>query len=289
MKKFLLVLFLFSSAAIFAQDVIIDLDENGDVIIFNTRDNKQPLIELIYSSLQINHEDFINSDQINQDGELQLRLGYTVSTDTKIRKIYEEYFFFGYSSPSMSLASADGQNSFDIWKGGSVSRISYAINLSNNAVFVPYYAGGVFFYSMSHSYEGGTPAYVNPVNANIIDRSVDERLHFGNTLESGFKIKFNNSFAVNAGYSGYVYYPRFMTWKFLGSLITYQIGLTLLDNFNRRVIKRSNVAGVLIDVVLKSAYNFMYYYFQKGDMNWPVSSEKPFTQEGITVGLSFNF
>ncbi len=292
MRKLLTVLFvLFASASFFAQDVIIDLDENGDVILFNVRENKKPLIELTYSFMQLDHEDFVNPSAIKQDGDFQLRLGYTATRDTKIRKIYEEYVFFGYSSPSMNLGGENtGTHSFEIWKGGSVSRIGYAISLSKSVDFIPYYAGGIFLYSMSHNYEGAVLAYYHgEPNNTIIGRTADEKIHFGNTLESGVRLKFNDKLSVFGGYTGYVYYPRFMTWKFLGSLITYQIGLTLLDNFNRRIIRNSSVAGVIIDVILKSAYNYMFYYFQKGDMNWPVSTETPFTQEGFTAGFSINF
>jgi len=288
MKKLIIAALFFLTTPFFAQDVIIDLDENGDVIIFNARDNKQPLIELSYSAVQLNHEDFSNNDLIKQDGDLQLHLGYTVATDTKIRKIYEEYLFLGYSSSSMSLSSSDGIYSFDVWKVGSNSRISYAIPISSSVDFVPYYAGGMYFYSMGNSSESVAPIAGSP-DETIINRTADKKVHFGNTFESGVRFKFNNSISVYGGYSAYVFYPRFMTWKSLGSVIIYQVGLTLLDNFNRRIIKRSNVAGVLVDVILKSAYNYMIYYFQKGDMNWPISTETPFTQEGFTVGFSFNF
>ncbi len=291
MKNLLLIFLFLANVSLFAQDIIIDIDDDGNVSVFNERNDLRPLIEVVYSSSNLKQKDFVPSDDIATNGAAQLRLGYAVVTDSKIKKMYEDYIFIGFSSPSMAIGGSGSSHSFEIWKGGSISRISYALPLSNNVDFIPYYAGGLFLYSMSYTYEGAVPMYYteNRPNETIINRSADKKIHFGNTYESGMKIKFNNSFSVFGGYSAYVYYPRFMTWKFFGSILTYQIGLTLLDNFNRRIINNSTVAGVLIDVILKSAYNYMFYHFQKGDMNWPVVTETPFTQEGISAGISFNF
>ncbi len=290
MKKITVILFLMLSVSIFAQDVIIDLDEEGDINLFGIRANKKPLVELSYSINSLNQEDFVGS--IKKNGELQLRLGYSVSTNTKSKKVYEEYFFFGFSNSNMNLGSSDGFYEFNFYKIGSLSRISYALPLSRNVNILPYYAGGLFFYEMSDETNYVSPTYNTQgtsVDETIIKRTADEKFHFGNTFESGLRLKFNDSFSVFGSYGAYVYYPRFMTWKFLGSMITYQIGFTLLDNFDKIIIQKSPVLGAITDVILKSAYNYVFYYFQKGDMNWPISTETPFTDEGITFGFSINF
>ncbi len=283
----ILIIFLFS-INLFAQDVIVDLDDNGDIILFNSRVNKQPLIELAYSFPKITHQDFQNTNLIKNIGDFQLRLGYTYTSDSKIRKIYEEYLLVGYSSPSFALSPNGAYQSFETWKVGSISRVSYALSLSSNVDFVPYYSGGLFFYSMSFK-DGGTHLFNSSNDKTIISRTADGKVHFGNMFESGIRFKLNNSFSLFGGYSGNMFYPRFMTWKFLGSLVTYQIGLTLIENFDSYILRRSNVAGAIVDVILKSAYNYMFFYFQKGDMNWPVNTETPFVHEGPVVGVSFNF
>ena len=290
MKKAITILVLLLSVSVFAQDVIIDLDDDGDIHIFGPRANRKPLVELSYSINALNQKDFVGT--IKKNGEFQLRLGYTVNTDSKSRKIYEEYFFFGYSNSGMNLGSNDGNYEFNLYKIGSLSRVSYAIPISGKMDFLPFYAGGLFMYEMSDKTNYAAPAfYVQGTNDNetIIKRTADEKFHLGNTFESGVRLRFNEAFTVFGSYGAYAYYPRFMTWKFLGSIITYQIGFTLLDNFDKIIIRKSPVLGAITDVILKSAYNYVFYYFQRGDMNWPISTETPFTDEGFSFGFSINF
>lgn len=290
MKKVTVILILLLSVSVLAQDVIIDLNDDGDIVIFGARANRKPLVELSYSINSLNQEDFVGT--IKKNGEIQLHLGYTVNTDTKSKKIYEEYFFFGYSNSNMNLGSNDGYYEFSLYKIGSLSRIGYAIPISGKIDFLPFYAGGLYLYDMSDKSNYVRPAYYTQGtndNETIIKRTADEKFHLGNAFESGVRLRFNETFTVFGSYGAYVYYPRFMTWKFLGSIITYQIGFTLLDNFDKIIIRRSPVLGAITDVILKSAYNFVFYYFQKEDMNWPFATETPFTSEGVTLGFSINF
>jgi hypothetical protein len=272
---------------LFAQDVIIDLNDDGEVVLTKESFSKFPFIELSYATAEFSNENF--NYTIAKNGETQIKLGNSYLINKKNHKVIDKYFFLGYSSKSQYYKNGNyGFAALENWKGGIGNRVNYELMFSDNIGIAPYYSAGLFLYNMTAS-TSPVLSYYGSADEKILNRTADNKTHFGTFWDSGANLKLGNHFSLSAGYSGYVYYPRFLTIKFLGSFIAYQIGLSALDNFNKQIINRSKVVGAVVDVVLKSAYNYMFYHFQKGSVNWPFNSEAPFVQEGLAIGLSFKF
>ncbi len=254
---------------------------------------RHPVIEMRVSNARFNLENLPAPVEFNYSGTIQINLGYrTFEKKHPAGKYFEKYISLAYSSNKFVNNSEAGFLPIDteVWRLAAVNEVGYHHRLGVIGI-TPYYSSGYFLYNFDYSISTVCPAVYDGacISGNEkLDRFTGT-VHFGKNFEQGIKIGLGEKLSLDAGYTEQLFLPRFMTWKFFGSEILYGFSRVALDKFTRSIIQDSPALGSVIDVALVSGLNYLVYYFQKQNMNWPFRTEAPITSEGIKVGFSLIF
>ncbi len=252
---------------------------------------KHPVVELRVSNAAFDFDNLTPPLLFNYTGTVQLNLGFrTFNKKHPAGKYFEKYLAFAYSSDAFINKEITGiPISAEVWQVKAVNEIGYHHRLGMLGL-TPYYSSGYFLYNFNYVISTVLPAeYVGVVIPfEQLDRFLG-KVHFGKTFEQGIKIGLGEKLSVDVGYTEQLFFPRFMTWRFFGSEILYGFSRVALDKFTRSIVQVSPILGSVIDVALVSGMNYLVYYFQKKNMNWPFNSETPITNEGVKIGFSLIF
>ncbi len=286
--SFLFVLFFFTcSVGLFAQKIEVEKDST-----FINRFQRHSIVSVNFSNEQFGFNDFISPFKFSKSGSVELGLGYkNFSINHPAEKYFIKYISLKYSSNKLINQSSEGLSvSLELWRLAAVSETGYRYNFRLLNIS-PYVSSGYFLYNFNYNFSTVCPAeYGMACLASDPQMSrFSDGTHFGKNFEEGIRFGLSDKLSINLGYSESLYYPRFMTWHFLGSEILYGIARVALDKFNRNIIQDSPTIGGFVDVVLVSGLNYLVYHFQKDDMNWPIKSETPIFADGFRAGFRLTF
>jgi hypothetical protein len=254
--------------------------------------DSRPLIEVQYGSGEPKHENFNN--EFNDVGLIELKLG-----NSSIDYYYHDIIELNASYLTVSQLSHDLKDSEKnaLKVNSKLLRIGIGIRsgygYGNDAFTVlPYYSQNFMIAKMSGTNLPDIRTFISDENYEIDNEILgryNDAFRYAFSNEGGLKLELSKFIALNGGYEYMVVYPRFMTWKLLGSMAVEMSVLSALDNFVDEIIDRSPLAGPIVNFVLKNAYSYAFYTLRKEDMNWPFDSETPLTYETFKVGFSFTF
>ena len=114
-------------------------------------------------------------------------------------------------------------------------------------------------------------------------------LRFGQSFESGIKIKLPGPLNVIGAYEKSVVYPRHLFWKWTVSQLIESIGTEAADQFAHAVMRSSPYAGPIVNFVIKTGILLGMYELRKNNMNWPFTTSPPLVTDSWKIGLSLEF
>ncbi len=256
--------------------------------------DRHPFMEVNYGFSDVKHKKF--SGDFLQLGFGELKLGYS-SHDTYFENYLLEFDdnYFVVSNFSKELASEEDalKNEVGIWRFGIGNRDGYGYRFGDMFAILPYHENSMMMTRIKASdYDslGVLAQYDDIANENykILERYHDG-FRFGTTSAAGLKLQFAGTFSINASYEGSVVFPRYMVWLHMGSAVIEMAGHQMIDYFVDEVIDSSPAAGPVVNFLLKNAYSFAFYSLKKENMNWPFSTETPFTFETAKIGFNIRF
>ncbi|GJQ62143.1 MAG: hypothetical protein SCALA702_11960 [Melioribacteraceae bacterium] len=276
-----------------AQQLVNGWDRDwDDYDMFEWSSDSNPFIEVNYGIVNPKHNIF--STDFQKLGAGEVKLGFSsrdVYFENYITEFDEKFFFV--SNLSKDFANEDLVTDIEMkaWRFGMGTREGYGYRFGRTFAILPYHQGAISWTRLNYV----QPNIINtlaPVltqeDNDILDRYEDS-FRFGTIAEGGIMLEFGSMVSVNAAYEASVIFPRFMTWKYLGSLVIEGAGVAFIDYFVDEVIDSSPAAGPIVNFVLRNAFSLAMHSLKRDEMNWPFSTETPMTFETVKVGMSFRF
>lgn len=262
-----------------------------DYDMFNWSSDSNPFIEVNYGIVNLKHRDF--STDFQKLGVGEVKLGFSsrdVYFENYITEFDEKFFFVSNISRDFSNEDLVTDVEMKAWRFGMGTREGYGYRFGRTFAILPYHQSA-FAWTRLNYVQPNINTFI-PVlsdnDNNILDR-YENNFRFGTIAEGGLMLEFGSLVSVNAAYEASVIFPRFMTWKYFGSLAIEGAGIAFIDYFVDEVMDSSPAAGPIVNFVLRNAFSLAMHSLKKEQMNWPFSTETPMTFETVKVGMSFRF
>ncbi len=248
----------------------------------------KPSVELTYGVSQVR----LNTSPVSlsNTGMFELRLGFTRQYEAKsygkdIVNYSNNFLFLSNASVDFTGKPEDSLSvDNSLWRFGFGNKEGYGIKAGGNFVITPYNAGS---FAWSEFKYDNNPGIADSLYGTLND--FNDAFRFGSTWEAGINFQIVKGFSITPMYEISHVYPRHLFGKqAMSSLIEFS-GLVLIDAFTKKILKNAPVAGVLMNFVLKNAYEFGFYQLRKDQMNWPFTSTAPLRYNTFKVGMNFVF
>lgn len=253
---------------------------------FNGEDG-HPFMEFSYGVSEYKHKSF--SSDFAKTGTAEIKLGYRMieDLDDNIISLQDNYLFFSDNTVDLKDKDADGLKS-ELLSFGFGFRDAYGYRFGMVDV-IPYSGAAISWNRLNmKDYPDTLLSPSSIVDSKILDR-YNHSIRFGQKVEGGISVSFNEFISVNAGYEATVLFPRYLTWKHLGSTAIELVGLGIVDEFVNEVADASPIAAPVVNFILKNAVTYGFYIWQRDKMNAPFNTERPLTYETVKFGLTFTF
>lgn len=270
-----------------------DIDEEWDwdwewedVDEFIGWEEKKPSISLHYGFSEVSRKDI--EAAFADNSLIELKLGYTTSKEIVYADLVNEhryrYLFITRNSTKIAGNSgADSNIESDNWRFGFARSSGYGYVIGDTEAIVPYFTWSLDWTRMDFTYDS-----LSANDKRVVDL-YDGTFRFGNSNETGLRIKAIPLISFEAGYERSIVFERHLFFKwFTGSLIE----LTahgLLDVFINEIMKSSPAAGPVVFLILKSALGYGLYELRQNNMNWPFSTAPPLIFDNFKFGITFTF
>jgi hypothetical protein len=260
-------------------------EEIGSTFGLDLEELSSLMIEIDYGSAVYKQKKF--SSDFNRTGIFEVKLGFTSVEEyykKPILEFHDKFLFVSFLSEDLkSNDDKNGKPLLETWRFGFANRNGYGY--SAGAVSILPYHQDSFIWSLV------SVEQINQISNSdkeILNRYADT-FRFGSQAEGGVRIAFSKFISLNFGYEATVIYPRHLFWKWTGSTVIKNIGLSALSFFTDEIIESTPEAGPIVNFVLQNAFAYGFYSLQRNKMNWPFSSETPLTVESLKIGMSFTF
>lgn len=249
---------------------------------------KHPVIELSYGITKTNLDGF--SGKFENVSLADVKLGFSNEKQTRraagLTKYVFAYFDFGNVSSDLdSREKTAGNLKSSSWRFGFGRKEGYPIYLGGQFSILPYTSSTMTWTRLDMK--------SLPDSSNLVDMNrlllYDKSFRFGHAWDGGLNINFTKNFAVNAGYERSNTYQRYLFWKQTGSMIVEEVGVGLIDEFVKSVLRREPVAGSIVNFLLKNAYYFGVYQLRSKEMNWPFGGEAALNFDSFKFGFTVTF
>ena len=282
MKKIILIaISLFISSHLSAQNYTDHKDHYKSFTLFD-----KPSIELTYGTSDI----YLNntSNNLANAGMIELKLGFTTKRKSYFGKNitgYENrYVFLGNASDKNNpKATGSGEINNDLWRFGFGTKDAYGLKFGSMEIMP--YSSNSFAWS-KFTYDNGT--ILTESDKDKYD-NFNDAFRFGSSTEGGINLQLTPGFSIQPQFESSIIFPRHLFGKQLMSSVIEMSGYYLIDNFTRKIMKNTPVAGTFVNFILKNAYDFGYYQLRKDKMNWPFNSAAPMRYYTYKIGLAFTF
>lgn len=224
------------------------------------------------------------SQNFRQLGDLEIQLGYTRS----IRK-FRSYLAFsndrylGFSLNNKNLYKSSALKPIELSNYQiSIGRLeNYGYRLKN--IFVSFGTGKEFNWTKT-AFDKTTIG----IDTIILDFYKDA-IRFGEAYNSDFSFQIFDFLSLNANYKYGLIFPRHLFWKHLGSFVIEEVARNLLDDYLEKVFEMRPAAGPIVNFVLKTSLNYLFYELKKEKMNWPFKTVQPLSYDIYSFGVKFTF
>lgn len=252
-------------------------------------DLKRPTIELEYGM----NEAFYNKDafgtEFNPNNRITGKIGFADYGETVAGSGLLKYSFnslFGAQSLGDIDAIGDNQTlNSRILSFGTHTSNGYGYIVSDNFQIILTHGTGLSWNSIDFSSQEGI---VDSAQMGTLD-IVSDGIRFGETFESGIKIRLVENIGISASYSENLIMPRFLFWHWsLGKLIE---GTTqgIASYFVDRVKTTSPTLVPILYFVVKNGISYGFHRLRENNMNWPSNTAAPLFQRNFNIGVNFIF
>ncbi len=245
-----------------------------------------PTISIDYGLSDLNQNGLNGS--FTKPNLLEARLGYTklrLSEHSNDLINYNfSYLLVSDISTKLTSNSTSG-NSYksDLWRAGFGWASGYGYKINDSFNIIPYYDYAVDWAQMNMN---NTPTDLN-------DKSITDlynnSIRFGTSTEAGIKISITPNIQIGAGYERSIIFPRYIFWKWVGSVVVEAAGQEAVNNFVEHIMNVSPLSVPVVNFVLKNAVSYAIYELRKDKMNWPFDSAAPLTYDQLRVGITIVF
>lgn len=252
-------------------------------------DLDRPTIELEYGM----NEAFFNKDaygsDFNPNNRLMGKIGFANYGETVAGSGLLKYSFNSiFGSQSLGDIDEIGKDSTlnsRILSFGLHSAKGYGYTINENFQIILTHGTGLSWNSLEFSNPSGIVDSNQASTLNIIG----DGIRFGETFESGIKIRLIENIGITATYSENLIMPRFLFWHWsLGKIIE---GATqgVASYFVDRVKTTSPTLVPILYFIVKNGISYGFHRIRENNMNWPSSTASPLFQRNFNVGISLVF
>ncbi|PKL77401.1 MAG: hypothetical protein CVV25_14625 [Ignavibacteriae bacterium HGW-Ignavibacteriae-4] len=252
-------------------------------------DLDRPTIEIEYGK----NEEFYNKDAFSTDFNPNNRfigkVGFADYGETVAGSGLLKYSFNSlFGAQSLGDIDAIGENqslNSRVLSFGWLTSKGYGYTISDNFQIILTHGTGLSWNSLSFANSSGV------VDSNQIDliKVMEEGVHFGETFESGIKIRIIDNIGISATYSENLIMPRFLFWHWsLGKLIE-GTSQGIASYFVDRVKTTSPTLVPILYFVVKNGISYGFHRIRENNMNWPSNTAPPLFQRNFNIGVSFIF
>lgn len=252
-------------------------------------DLDRPTIELEYGM----NEAFFNKDaygsDFNPNNRLMGKIGFANYGETIAGSGLLKYSFNSiFGSQSLGDIDEIGKDSTlnsRILSFGLHSAKGYGYTINENFQIILTHGTSLSWNSLEFSNPSGIVDSNQASTLNIIG----DGIRFGETFESGIKIRLIENIGITATYSENLIMPRFLFWHWsLGKIIE---GATqgVASYFVDRVKTTSPTLVPILYFIVKNGISYGFHRIRENNMNWPSSTASPLFQRNFNVGISLVF
>lgn len=245
----------------------------------------KPTIDISYGVSEITLSGF--SPEIANTGMIELRLGYSFLRKTgygkNILKYENGYLLLSNSTNELTSQPESDEINSSMWRFGFGNREGYGIKMGQ--VSIEMFNSNSFVWSQfNYDSLSSQPQYdYSALN------DFNDAFRFGSATEGGFNIQFTPAFSIQPKFEISDIYPRHLFFYQFVSTLTEFSGLVLLDEFTKQILKNSPVAGVIVNFILKNAYEYGFYELRKNNVSWPISGAAPLRYATFKLGATLTF
>lgn len=252
-------------------------------------DLRRPTIELEYGMNEAHYNKDVFSQDFNPNNRFMGKIGFANYGETVAGSGLLKYnfssLFAGHSFGDTENLSESGLINTSITSFGVMSSNGYGYTLSDNFFIILTHGGGLSWNLVNFTYPDGV------IDASELDmiKVMDDGVRFGETFETGIKIRLIDNIGITGTYSENLIMPRFLIWHWsLGKLIegTSQV---FADFFVNRVKKTSPELVPILYFVVKNGISYGFNRLREKNMNWPSDTAPPLFQQNVNIGISFIF
>lgn len=252
-------------------------------------DLNRPTIELEYGM----NKAFYNKDafitDFNPNNRAMGKIGFANYGETVAGTGLLKYSFNSlFLAQSLGDIDAIGENftlNSKVLSFGLISSSGYGYTISNNFQIILTHGTGLTWNSLDFT----DPNTIVAPNQLDMIKVMDDGIRFGETFESGIKVRLVENIGITATYSENLIMPRFLFWHWsLGKLIE---GTTqgIASYFVDRVKTTSPTLVPILYFVVKNGISYGFHRIRENNMNWPSETAPPLFQRNFNIGVSFIF
>lgn len=268
--------------------------DNWDDDMFDWYGDSRPMIEVNYGLGKLEHDNFTEG-RFGDIGSFELKLGYSEINEHHEDYIVEldsRYIFAGKIDNKLrsDIDLKDFQYVSESFRLGFGNRQGYGYKFGPVAV-IPYNQSALLWnkFNRLKRNEPVAAGFIDTTDPIDVANRYGDAFRFASLSEAGAKFEVANMIALNVSYEGTVVYPRFKTWKWLGSYVIEQSGYAALGEFVEEIMDRVPAAGPIMNVLLRGGYQYAFYLLKKEKMNWPFETEAPLAYEQFKFGITLTF
>lgn len=245
----------------------------------------RPAIEFSYGNSVIKLDGL--NPEISDAGMFELKLGFTKLKPSNysedLLKFENRFVFLGNADKETSVNQNNEAINSTMWRFGFGSKESYGLKTGFMSV-IPYNSNS-FEWS---KFDYDTLSSVSGINYGTLN-DFNGTFRFGKSAEAGIIFQLTKGFSIAPMYEISDIYPRHVFFKQSVSTLIEFTGFYLLESFTRLIIRNSPAAGVFVNFILKSAYEYGFYQLTKVNMDWPFTNAAPLRYNTFKVGMNFTF
>jgi len=273
------------------QDFEINVDENIDKdedfwdfeeFKFRFRKESHPFLKFKGGLNQFAHKSA--TENFRQTGNFEVQLGYTRrlrKSRSYLAAFKDRYIGFSLNNNNLYKSSRIEPNELSNYQF-SVGR-SESYGYRTKALFISLGTGDEFNWTRNTFNKNS----IGP-DSLILDFYKDA-VRFGEAYNSEFSLQLFDFISLQANYKYGLIFPRHLFWKHLGSFVIEEVTRNLLEDYLEKVFSMRPAAGPVVNFILQSSLNYLFYEFKKERMNWPFKSVQPLTYDIYSIGLKFTF
>jgi hypothetical protein len=239
-----------------------------------------------YSGLSYGNKDIIS--KLAPAFLFEFKYGFLRKQKTYKGSIYSrlatETGFLGNYSSHMKLKAwkTEGKTT-DGWRFGFDFTNAYGYDFKKKGELFLYHSGNIAWYKID--FENCGESFAEQKKYNIYD----EKYKFSSSYGTGLKYYFWDGLSADMGYEHSLVFPKFITFKWLGSSFMELITQRTIDYFGEDFIQDYPEYFPVYNFLAKNAISLLFYEFRRNDMNFPFAAEEALNYDSFKVSISLTF